>query len=95
MRSAFLTRKLSLQIEGTMIQRLVKLTDGLSFAHLQELLRLSGMHAINDGRDSRSETDLLTAAELIRESNDDARRGFPVKSDLKFGLGYLRTLKGQ
>ena len=72
---------------------LAQRTDGLSFAHLQEVLRLSGLTAIHAGRQERSEKDLLDAAETVRAAFDEAVRGFPLKPELPFGLLPLRDRK--
>lgn len=85
MRLALLRRKLPDAAEAT-LQKLAKATDRLSFAHLLEVLRLSGFAAIADGRDARTESDLLTAAETVRQASEEATRGFPQKLDLPFGL---------
>jgi len=44
-------------------------TDGLSFAHLQEVLRASALKAIHEGRSDRSATDLLAAVDGVRNAN--------------------------
>lgn len=72
------------------IEKLVKLTDGLSFAHLEEILRLSGFRAIQHGRDVRTDDDLINAAEIVRSTNEEAARGHPPKPDAPFGLAALR-----
>lgn len=82
-------------IDPTLAQRLVRSTDRLSFAHLEELLRTSGLLAIHAGRTDRTEEDLLTAANSLRESAESARRGFPIKSESGFGLEHLRKLARQ
>jgi hypothetical protein len=71
-------------------QKLATITDGLSFAHLLEVLRLSGFAAIAAGRAQRTEADLLGAAEMVKSCNEDARRGYPPKLDMPFGLAHLR-----
>jgi ATP-dependent 26S proteasome regulatory subunit len=66
---------------------------GLSFAHLQELLRLSGLLAIHAGRAARTSDDVARAAELVAGSHDTAVRGFPSPPEVPFGLGALRELR--
>ncbi len=65
--------------------------EGLSFAHLREILRLSGLLAIEGDRRARSEDDLARAVSLVREGNDRALRGFPKPPELPFGLQHQRT----
>ncbi|MEM7807501.1 MAG: ATP-binding protein [Planctomycetota bacterium] len=68
-----------------------KNSDGLSFAHLREILRLSGLLAIEDNRRERTDADLKKAVSLVREGNDRARRGFPKPPEIPFGLAMGRT----
>jgi hypothetical protein len=63
-----------------------ELTDGLSFAHLQEVLRLSGLLALNAGRVARTDEDLRSATQIVQESNRAALNGFPMKLEVPFGL---------
>ncbi len=67
-----------------------KQSDGLSFAHLREILRLSGLLAIEQGREARQPEDLSKAVTLVREGNDRALRGFPKSPDLPFGLQHQK-----
>jgi hypothetical protein len=64
-------------------------SEGLSFAHLQELLRLSGLRAINAGRRERTADDVLTSLADVKESHEAAMKGFLPKLEMPFGLGYL------
>ncbi len=64
--------------------------DGLSFAHLREVLRLSGLLAIEAGRDNRDAADVLKAVDLVRDGHDRAARGFPKPPELPFGLQHKR-----
>jgi ATP-dependent 26S proteasome regulatory subunit len=75
------------------LETLAARTDGLSFAHLQEIVRLSGLTAIHAGRQERTEKDLSGAADTVRRAFDEAVRGFPVKPELPFGLLPLRDRK--
>ena len=90
LRAEFLSRALP-QTPPATIDALASRTDSLSFAHLQEILRLSGLSAIHAQRSQRSEKDLLDAVESVRESHDQAVRGFPEKPELPFGLLPLRN----
>jgi hypothetical protein len=63
-----------------------ELCAGLSFAHLQEVLRLSGLLAINGSRATRTEEDIRQAAEIVQAANRTALDGFPIKLEIPFGL---------
>jgi hypothetical protein len=89
LRLSLLRQKLP-EMEGATLEKLAAETDGLSFAHILEVLRLSGFAAIAAGRAERTESDLLDAAETVRSCNEEARRGFPPKLEMPFGLGHLR-----
>ena len=65
-------------------------TSRLAFAHLQEIVRLSGLIAINAGRSTRIGDDVIQAARTVRDTFDDAIRGFPMKAEMPFGLAHLR-----
>ena len=90
LRRAFLRRHLAGDVTDATIDVLVDRSGGLSFAHLQEILRLSGLHAIHAGRARRDADDLLRAADAVRQMNAEAHRGFPVKPEMPFGLLALR-----
>jgi hypothetical protein len=88
-REAFFRAKLTgpdAETLASVLGDLVRETDGLSFAHLQEILRASGLAAIHAGRSRRTGDDLLHSAAEARAANDQANRGFPVKPDAPFGL---------
>ena len=89
LRLAFLRRHLPAMAAAT-LERVAKETDRLSFAHLQEILRLSGLNAIHAGRTTRSDADLLDAATTVRATYEQAIRGFPQKPEMPFGLLPLR-----
>lgn len=71
-------------------KKVVEQSDGLSFSHLREILRLSGLIAIDMGRDERSGEDVLTATDLVRNGHDLAIRGFPKPPEVPFGLQHTR-----
>jgi hypothetical protein len=78
-------------IDAALLERLVVASDGLSFAHLLEILRCAGLSAISAGRPDRSAEDLLEAAKRVKETSDTARRGFPTATpEIPFGLQHLR-----
>lgn len=83
-------------VDDAAVAKVVDLSDGLSFAHLQELLRLSGLRAIHAGRAERLAEDLLSAVVDVKAAHDAAVRGFPPdKPDVAFGLAHLRDLSRQ
>lgn len=73
------------------IERIVAATDRLSFAHLQEILRLSGFYAIQSGRRERGEDDLLKAAKILQAGQADAAREFAPRPEAPFGLAAWRS----
>ena len=85
LRLEFFRRRLG-GMDVPVLEKLATTTNELSFAHLQEVLRLSGLMAIQGGRTERSEQDLLSAAETVRTSHEDAERGFAIRPEAPFGL---------
>jgi hypothetical protein len=85
LRLEFFRRKVS---EGgqEFIARLAAATEGLSFSHLQEILRLSGLMVIGDGRTDRTEDDLLAAAKMVSRGQEEAHGEFVSKPVMPFGL---------
>ena len=75
------------------VAELVSLTPRLSFAHLHEVLRLSGLFALHAGHSARTDADLLAAARSVRDTSSAAARGFPPKPDVPFGLAALRRTR--
>lgn len=91
LRLALLRQKLAAQIDDAIIERVAGETDGLSFAHLQEVLRLSGLTAIHAGRNARCDADVLEAVRTVRRAHEEAIRGFPSRRpEIPFGLLPLR-----
>lgn len=72
------------------IAQIAAATERLSFAHLQEILRLSGLYAIKAGRRGRTEADLLDAARIVQAAQNDADRGFAPRPEAPFGLAAWR-----
>lgn len=62
------------------------ISQGLSFAHLQEAILLSGVIAMNDNRDTRSQADILAALKHINNIGESAKLGFPSSSNRPFGF---------
>jgi SpoVK/Ycf46/Vps4 family AAA+-type ATPase len=89
LRREFLRRALP-RIEAPTLDEVAARSHGLSFAHLQEVLRLSGLHAIHAGRPERSPADVTEALDLVRQMHEQAERGFPAKPEMPFGLHALR-----
>jgi ATP-dependent 26S proteasome regulatory subunit len=90
-REQFFRTKLPGFSEAT-IAGLVSSSDRFAFAHLQEVLRLSGLLAIYESRAQRSDNHLFQAAKMVQNSFEDATRGFPGRPEVPFGLEYLRKL---
>jgi SpoVK/Ycf46/Vps4 family AAA+-type ATPase len=94
LRRSFLRAKLP-EIDEAAIDQLAAKTDRLSFAHLQEILRLSGLTALRAGRSIRSASDLMQAAQTVSDAYEEAVRGFPTKAEIPFGLLPLRNQRRQ
>lgn len=65
-------------------------SDELSFAHLHEIVRLSGLLALEAGREQRTAEDVAEALKLTKGTSADAARGFAGKPDQPFGLHSKR-----
>ena len=89
LRRAFFDREVS-DLDDGVRAKVATDSDGLSFAHLREILRLSGLLAIDEGRDERAGEDVLKAARLVQESHDHAVRGFPKPPEVPFGIQHAR-----
>ncbi|HSU67063.1 MAG TPA: ATP-binding protein [Tepidisphaeraceae bacterium] len=73
------------------IDRLAAQTERMSFAHLQEILRLAGLFSLHATRRARTPDDLLRAAKVLQATQSDADRGFPTRPETPFGLaGWTR-----
>jgi hypothetical protein len=92
LRQRFLSRHLP-DLPAELAAKVVAGSDGFSFAHLQELLRLSGLRAINAGRTARSNDDVLSSLTDVKDAHAAAIRGYPAPLDMPFGLGHLRKRK--
>jgi hypothetical protein len=69
---------------------LARATAGLSFSHLQEVLRLAGLLAVHDGVDRRAPAHLTRAAEMVQGAHRSAAYGVPTQSENPFGLAQFR-----
>jgi SpoVK/Ycf46/Vps4 family AAA+-type ATPase len=81
------------ELDADAREDLVRRTGGMSFAHLQELVRLSGMIAINAAAPRRMPEHLRKAARLIKSTAESAERGFNAKNPDEFGLAQFRKKK--
>ena len=71
---------------------LARKTEGLGFAHLAEIVRLSGLHALHENRTARSESDWRQATETVRHLSQQAETGFPTfAGHANFGFGPKRS----
>lgn len=87
-RFAFVHRALP-GVSEPLLRDIARRGRGFSFAHLQEILRLSGMLAIHAHRADRSDADVNEAAQLLLAARQHADRGFPLPPDGPFGLAAL------
>lgn len=78
------------ETEQEVREKLAEESSGLSFAHLHEILRLSGLLALHEERTSRSAQDLQRAAEMVRDTHHSAMNGFPTTPQQPFGLAQFR-----
>ena len=92
LRRNFLDRNLP-DVDEAVRERLAGQSGGLSFAHLQEVLRLSALLAINEGGTARTPDHLLKALKLIKDSRDSADRGFAIAKPEEFGLAQFRRAR--
>ena len=65
----------------------------MSFAHLHEVVRLSGILAINEGGAARTAGHLRKAVKLMKDTQDCAERGFSVCKPDEFGLAQFRKCR--
>ena len=88
-RRAFLDRHLP-AFDDALREDLARRSDGLSFAHLQEVLRQSGLLALAASRPARTADDLRSAMTAVLATRDEAVRGFPGPVEVPFGLARPR-----
>ena len=84
-RDAFLRSRL-LEIDSATIVAAVDDLAGVSFAHLEEVVRLSGMIAIACGRDFRTVGDVTAAVADVKAAFNTARTGYAKLPEGPFGL---------
>jgi hypothetical protein len=89
LRRSFFDRHLPAE-DAAVRARLAADTDGLSFSHLQEIVRLAGLIAIHDAGGVRTAEHLRRATDLVRAGHRNALHGFPPAPDAAFGLAQFR-----
>ena len=92
LRLAYLRRHLPTSDEA-ILRQVARNAAEMAFAHLQEIVRLSGLLAINAGRSTRTDDDVLAASQTVRESFDNALSGFAGRLEIPFGLGHLHRAR--
>jgi len=70
-------------------------TEFLSFAHLAEIIRLSGLLAIGAGRSERTEEDVRSAVRTVCQRARQAHRGFDPEPEVPFGLQALHAIRSE
>jgi len=58
----------------------------MSFAHLEEIVRLAGLLAIKAGRRQRSVDDLENALFSVKNGIEQVEKGFARELEVPFGL---------
>jgi SpoVK/Ycf46/Vps4 family AAA+-type ATPase len=93
LREMFFRSRANAELTGDLLRDLVAATEGLSFAHLQEVVQRAGVAAMRDGRTQRNADDLLAAAKAVAGGHATAAAGFPRKPEMPFGLHHLHKRK--
>ncbi|MDB5326332.1 MAG: ATPase, partial [Phycisphaerales bacterium] len=88
-RQAYLRSKL-LEMDVATLDAAVSVSREMSFAHLEEIVHLSGMIAIQDGREFRLAADVNAAVDHVRRAFNTARRGYTKLPEAPFGLANFR-----
>lgn len=91
-RRQFLASRL-LELDSATIDKTIAATEQMSFAHLEEIVQLSGMIAIRADREFRLPTDVSEALDHVRRAFNTARSGYAKLPETPFGLAGLRSLK--
>jgi hypothetical protein len=90
LRLRYLRESVLANVAELSLEALAGRTEGLSFAHLREIVHLSGLHAARDGRAQRSAADVEAAVTTVLAGHDAAERGFAVQPETPFGLAPRR-----
>jgi SpoVK/Ycf46/Vps4 family AAA+-type ATPase len=85
LRKKFFARALE-EIGADVIRRLAGSTAEMSFAHLEEIVRLAGLLAIKAGRRQRSVDDLENALLSVKNGIEQVEKGFARELEVPFGL---------
>ncbi len=85
LRKEFFSRTLA-QIGPDVVRRLAASTADMSFAHLEEIVRLAGLLAIKSARQERSLDDLEEALTSVKKAIAHAQKGFARELEVPFGL---------
>ena len=78
------------EVDEALREQLATETAGLSFSHLQEILRLAGLLAVHDGSPCRTSEHLKRATAMVHDTHRSAQNGFPVAAEAPFGLAQFR-----
>lgn len=79
-----------LEADAATIDAAVEASAHMSFAHLEEIVHLSGMIAIQDGREFRLAADVKRATDDVRRAFNTARHGYAKLPEAPFGLAPVR-----
>ena len=91
-RQDFLRAKL-LEIDLPTLHAAAEAAKGVSYAHLEEIVRLSGMIALRDGREFRMPADVNAAVDHVRQAFNAAAYGYAKMPEVPFGLAGFRGEK--
>jgi hypothetical protein len=95
-RREFFVRHLSgAERSAATIDAVVSETAGLSFSHLHEVVRLSGLLAIHEDATERTPEHWTRAAAMVADGGRNARCGFPVNPEVPFGLAQFRKRRDE
>jgi hypothetical protein len=89
LRRSFFAKHLP-EAQQSLRDQLIENSAGLSFSHLHEILRLSGLLALYEERTERLPDDIRRAGEMVRDTHRSAMNGFPITPQEPFGLAQFR-----
>jgi len=90
MRLDYIQRHLP-ELDAPTQERMARQTEGLSFAHLQDIRLRSGYIALRRGHTDRTPPDVLEAAESLTSSHQTAQGGFQQTTEENFGFALAKT----
>lgn len=79
-----------IETDAATIEAAVHACAGMSFAHLEEIVHLSGMIAIRDGREFRTAEDVNAAVQNVRTTFNAAKHGYAKMPEVPFGIAGFR-----